>query len=895
MSWKKPNSMGLSITTTLLLAALWVPVVAADSVPPQIHMNTGMEQYEPGVIKTMVMDDTKVSNVTLFYRERGESYYNSTDMKRRNDIYYRELNKELGLDGTIEYYILAQDTAGNQSTEPRMDPEENPMTAAASEEADTSAPEVSLANPEPGAILDTGDEPVMVTFFTTEREVDLNTVRFKIDNRDRTREAELIGNVLYWEPRRPLTNGFHEIEVIVKDTNGDYLGPNIWTFKVKTRAELPLGAEGDFYLGISRDDRSGENHSVPLWDNKIDLGLKGEAGFLNWSAGVMLSSEETGFLTTEDMPDRQPINRFYFDGRTRHFRIRLGDSNPNFSELSMKGILVRGINAEFKSNRFQAQYVQGYNKREIDQRMQIIAKNVVPDATNSTQYYDEDGQLQTLSGSQQIITDPMGKTHVYEFLPGTFRRKVSALQADVVPLKNRFATWKFGLNVFSAEDDSSSLSYDEDNEDRPFMFGGAEFGTEYNPKKNWVGTFETSLRFNDNRSEISAEFGGTLATENMFGAIPEEIKDDLPEDIDDELFRFNASTQTSFDKGKLVDDIGAGATDAITSVYKLKLTTPVPIPMTSTYLKGEMYRVPTHYISLGNPQQKTDIGGFKFDIRTRILRDQLSLNFGYDAYSDNLESERKQYANNAGTLQQDLTKDTNVASFSASVRPRILAEYQPSLTVGYRMYTGVNNLDQNITANELTDMIDSQTNTVMVSLGGTLPVGVQKHTGTLSISNMNITDERPIDVWMLNESKNLTVLFNVNSAVNPLPLVISASFGRTSNLSYRPLYDINTVAYDRKELTTGINILNIAGTYKWFRDKRLSTSAGIGMLGSSNGETDMYKVDNSKTSLKFEANYRLTSVATVGAHVRYISYSDSANPESDYTEPIFGFMLRSAF
>ena len=70
MSWKKPNSMGLSIITTLLLAALWVPVAAADSVPPQIHMNTGMEQYEPGVIKAMVMDDTKVSKVTLFYREK---------------------------------------------------------------------------------------------------------------------------------------------------------------------------------------------------------------------------------------------------------------------------------------------------------------------------------------------------------------------------------------------------------------------------------------------------------------------------------------------------------------------------------------------------------------------------------------------------------------------------------------------------------------------------------------------------------------------------------------------------------------------------------------------------------------------------------------------------------
>ena len=178
MSWKKPIRSGLSIITTLLLAVLWVTAAAADSIPPQIHMNTGWEQYEPGVIKTTVLDDSKISKVTLFYRNSGASYYNSVDMKRRNDIYYQELNRELGLDGTVEYYILAQDTSGNQVTEPRMDPEQNPMTAAASDVVDTSAPEVVISNPEPGSTLDTGDEPVMITFYVTERDIDFNTIRF---------------------------------------------------------------------------------------------------------------------------------------------------------------------------------------------------------------------------------------------------------------------------------------------------------------------------------------------------------------------------------------------------------------------------------------------------------------------------------------------------------------------------------------------------------------------------------------------------------------------------------------------------------------------------------------------------------------------------------------------
>ena len=889
---------GLRILITLLLAALWVTVAAADSIPPQIHINAAQGEYKPGVVKTMVLDDTKVSNVTLFYRKPGEAYYNSIEMKRQNDTYYQELDRELGLEGTVEYYILAQDTSGNQTTAPRMDPEENPMSAAASEVVDTSAPEVTLSNPEPGAVLDVGDEPVMVTFFISEREIDFNTIRFKVDKRDRTREVEFFGNVLFWEPRRPLSNGYHEIEVTVRDTDGDYIGPNIWTFQVKTKRELPLGAEGDFYVGLQRDDRSGESHSVPLWNNKVDLGIKGQTGFLNWSGGIMLSSEETGFLTSEDIPDRQPINRFYFDGRTRHFRFRFGDSNPNFSELTMKGILVRGVNLELKTNRFQAQFVKGYNKREIDQQIQIVAKNVV--RIDSETYRDEDGKEMKVSGAQEIITDPVtGRNHVYDFLPGTFKRDVTAIQADVVPVKSKWATWKFGVNLFSAEDDSSSLDYNYNSDTETRYYKYEELTTDYNPKKNWAGTIETSLRFNNNRSEIAAEFGGTLVTDNMFGAIPEDLKEDLPEEIDDDLFRFNASTQTSFDKQKLSDDIAKGAADAIKSVYKLRLTTPVPIPNAATNFKGEIYRVPTHYVSLGNPQQKTDVGGFKFDVRTRVIKDQVTLNFGYDAYSDNLESERKQYssvdAQGVGASQKDLTKDTSVASFSVSARPRMFGEYQPNVTLGYRAYTSENDLDTGISANDVTDMVKTKTNTLMLSFGGTLPVRMQKHTGMLSISNMSIADDRPLPDYMLNESSNLTVILNVNSAVNPLPLTVNTSIGRTGNAAYRPLLDANFVAYDRKEITTGITILNVSGTYKWFRDKRLSTTGGLGYLSSSNGETDDYKIDNSKISLKVEANYRLTSVASVGAQLRYISYTDNANSVNDYTEPIFGVTLRSAF
>jgi len=182
----------------------------------------------------------------------------------------------------------------------------------------------------------------------------------------------------------------------------------------------------------------------------------------------------------------------------------------------------------------------------------------------------------------------------------------------------------------------------------------------------------------------------------------------------------------------------------------------------------------------------------------------------------------------------------------------------------------------------------------MLSFGAILPVGQPRHAGMLSITNMSISDDRPLEDYDLNESDNMTIMFNLNSQINPMPLILNASIGHTSNTSYRKVGSLST-GYDRDEVATGIMMLNFAGTYKWFRDKRLKTTAGVSYIGSSNDETGMYEIDNNKVSFKIEADYRLTSVTSVGALVRFIDFKDNVNSINDYNEPIFGLTLRSAF
>ena len=152
--YQTPASLKI-IVSSLLIMSLWVSVAISDTMAPRINMNSVMEKKEAGIIQARILDETKVSSVMLYYRKPGESHYNSIKMKLKNDdIYYRELKKELGFEGSVEYYLVAQDTSGNETTLPAMSPDENPIKTSMDGSFNCSADEVVLTTPEPGVEYD---------------------------------------------------------------------------------------------------------------------------------------------------------------------------------------------------------------------------------------------------------------------------------------------------------------------------------------------------------------------------------------------------------------------------------------------------------------------------------------------------------------------------------------------------------------------------------------------------------------------------------------------------------------------------------------------------------------------------------------------------------------------
>lgn len=110
------------ICVFFLLSSALAPIVNAASVrditPPSIQHEPDSNKASansPYLFTAKVEDDNGVSKVLVFYRTVGTSVFSNAEMKegKTANLYMVELpGKELRAPG-IEYYIQAEDTAGN--------------------------------------------------------------------------------------------------------------------------------------------------------------------------------------------------------------------------------------------------------------------------------------------------------------------------------------------------------------------------------------------------------------------------------------------------------------------------------------------------------------------------------------------------------------------------------------------------------------------------------------------------------------------------------------------------------------------------------------------------------------------------------------------------------------
>lgn len=734
--------------SALLILFMAAGVRAADTTPPNIVHEPVRKAVvgQPIRIQAEITDDTRIREATLYCRMTGTKPYYPIPMRRSQATYSENIPSELVAEPGVDYYILAVDESGNRSTVPTIDPENSPFQIQVSAPAASSVPNIVVLSPEPGEVISIGDYVIAASFLDLEGDVDPATARITVDKRDVTTQANVSSTLLTYVPKEPLSEGVHEISVWVSDQAGHKAVPATWRFTVTAGKERLLRLRGNFLVGIRYDKPSIRRENTTLWDNQINIGATGDVGWLRLDGNVYLSSQETKFLTSEKLLAKQPINRYSLSARSRWLNLTLGDTNPYFSDLTMNGIFVRGINTQIDLGWGSLSFIKGFARKAIEQEeTQTIVKTPV-------------------SIEDSLVVSPIEDTtyvHVERTI-GTFKRNITAGRLNF----NIAESFEIGLNMLQAVDDTTSIKVQE--KDRQ----------SYQPQQDYALSLTTRLMLNNKRTILSAEWGETVATTNTFSELKDTTLVDIPENVK-KFIKINASTTTTL-------NVAEGSKNVVPRLYKIGLRT----PLFFTNWKAELYRVPANYVSLGNVQQQTDIKGLKIDGRYRLLNDQMTGTLNYNSYKNNLDK------------SISFTTTTSSYGFGITFLPNVMTKYRPYIDLGYRDYTRGNDSPNDTTKT------DNATQTFTVSFGSQLRIAGIQNSININTLNMSYRDNRKLNptAGFDNNSLSLSLRsifpFSLTATVS---FSSTANKDRGDNVSTKvDVFNLNG-AYDLLQSTLSIN------------------------------------------------------------------------------------------
>ncbi len=315
---------------------------------------------------TITDPGSSLIQVRLFFRISGTLGYRVQVMTAAGYNYKGQIPGAIVLSKGVQYYIEARNQAGEIRTSPVLNAAHAPHQVVVRKAA--SAPVVRLLAPEEGAWL-TPQEAVMVVAIDAGRSrPDLSTLKVILDGQDVTNQARISETMISFVPPKDLSEGEHKFQVKVRNLDGVEAEAAARSFivsrsgKPEARAEKrkeelakaprqfvgSLGTEVQ-YAALTREPGSTLYLNRPAgWLNRLNLNWAGKAGELNMLGAI--------FLTDEETPGQQPVNRFSLEIFDKSFNFTAGDIYPVFSDYSISNIFLRGGSLALTSGRTDKAY-----------------------------------------------------------------------------------------------------------------------------------------------------------------------------------------------------------------------------------------------------------------------------------------------------------------------------------------------------------------------------------------------------------------------------------------------------------------------------------------------------------------------------------------------------------
>lgn len=882
-----------AVFTLTILLVLGTISANAQGIPPTI-LHVEIEDYVPGEplkFQAIVTDEGDINRVILYYREPGMAEYDFVQFYLEYEFYVAEIPAEFLASGTLDYYIYAEDTDGASRTSPEINPEINPYEYSIAPRGEGRPTDIILLSPEPGSSIQQGPELIVVSLFDPDDDTVPGSIRLFVDGDDVTENAQVTQDLITYFPVKEFSVGAHNIEISVRDQAGNLTPKKSFDFtveefkpekvsKIKYNVQTSWETRYDKYTGKEQPRNRPIDHNKPRVKAIADMGwLKTEAEvFYNFYFDENASTEAER---------RQTLDRFRLKFTTRPLTLTLGDANPRFSELTIKGTRVRGITGDFKYGFFGLSAFYGESKNLINpysiaEDDSVLVETLIT-PTDTTYIYSYDigspSYQRNAFGTRVSVTAPRngeGFLNSAEFGFNFLRFKDNTddsleFRQDLIALGGyAFADYdSIGLAFYLT---GQGLSPSDSTWDDAFDRWASDSTSVYNklgtPKDNIV--MSTTLDFRLFRKTfISFETALSLLIDNQYGN-----RSDIDDIYDDEAagLVISSSDQLILDIDKIMkDNFGFTLNNtlqpfgAIQPAFYADIRTPLPyIP---TNLRVNYRRVPDSYNSLGNPSVQTDIDAIKVDTRTRLLSNKVTLNLGGETKDDNL----------FGAKQVSTKNNT----FNAGVG--LMVPKWPSLNLGYRLIAreGVKDSTETLAGggDNTFEVIatDNATSTITIATGYQYRADTWQANFNVNGMLMTYADNSNDDYNFDNNSLILSTSISL-----PYPVSLDLGYGRSVNApetSTKTIYTIintrvNYYMLDRK-LTPFVSLNLLSGE---------KISDIYPLISPDTGEYQGNAIDNTKRSLKTGFKWKVQRNFNVSFEMENIDLSDAIESDNSYTE-----------
>ncbi|MDO9548421.1 MAG: hypothetical protein Q7J65_05615, partial [Candidatus Marinimicrobia bacterium] len=570
----------------------------------------------------------ETERVRLFYRVSGHDSYVEEDLNEYMGVYSGSIPADYVTPEGVEYLIIAEMADGKMAAFPEVDPYNIPMFLAVRKAAETmgKAPTVSstdiqggirsdiiILSPEEGAVV-AAEEVILAFSLFNVIDFDINSIKLTLDGVSVIKQTEITEDVIMYRPKN-IKPGLHTARLNMSNQFGDPYETEIINFTVvKTIEEAKRVLK---YTGrVSAEANSEQVREVRQNINSIRANASGSYDWLSFNAKAFISSEED--------PTKQPRNRLSLGLKTYIFDLSVGDVNPQFSELSLQGKRVRGVEANLKLKYFNTHIVYGQSERAIEGTI-----SSTPDTL-------EDGVLQyTRSGY-------------------TYDRNLLAVRPYFGSGKN----FQLGFSLFKARADTLSVKKEYDGitetPDRSIVMGGVN-----KPKDNIVLGTDLLLAFDQKRFvwKTDAAFsylnrditGGAMTLEKMDTFLPgDSLQNDtitlgdmniplsgFPDPGDfTRIFIINQNISPLM---PIVPDTnGQIGMKEFLNMPSTAFKTVLKLNYFNNFFVVGYQRVGPEFTSLGNPYMRTDVQGFNISDKIRLFSNRLFVTLAYDQKRDNL-------------------------------------------------------------------------------------------------------------------------------------------------------------------------------------------------------------------------------------------------------------------